>query len=443
MLLRLATIAAAAAAGAAEPAAQGPNGPPIKSYLKIANASAAAPCARFSLNATDAMIRLESSSSSSSSGGGGGGGGGSSSSSSGSGGSACLTYGGYSEANTGLAECLGWSAPGVGAQLWTVLGSGGSPRKLQVKGEAKQLAVIDCGKDIELGVEVCSPDGSDCGPKGGGCVSAFEWTLRPTSTGHSFELVSDLKGRAEGLCAVVTTHKPPAPTHPKPVGPMSGGGGAWSVTCNKTASCPVQQTCCTLNSSNWGCCPGPNAVCCPGGVTCCPNGYTCAANGRDAYNGATTYKCKSGGALDDLSTAGDTLIAEQQQPEHPVHEAGRRKLPNWPPQLTSSPPEPRPKLSFTPALHATEGSPRGVLTARSVDGQAAVSIDSTTGDIVAVESGEHSFATRALSTLLPLLNSTDWAIAATSVDGGGVRVERVLPGKVISIKPTQHIFLLW
>ena len=206
MLLRLATIAAAAAAGAAEPAAQGPNGPPIKSYLKIANASAAAPCARFSLNATDAMIRLESSSSSS-------GGGGSSSSSSGSGGSACLTYGGYSEANTGLAECLGWSAPRVGAQLWTVLGSGGSPRKLQVKGEAKQLAVIDCGKDIELGVEVCSPDGSDCGPKGGGCVSAFEWTLRPTSTGHSFELVSDLKGRAEGLCAVVTTH----PTFPRPL----------------------------------------------------------------------------------------------------------------------------------------------------------------------------------------------------------------------------------
>jgi hypothetical protein len=77
-------------------------------------------------------------------------------------------------------------------------------------------------------------------------------------------------------------------------------------------------------------------------------------------------------------------------------------------------------------------APTGVdsFTVRSTDGRASISIDGATGEVIAVQSGGHSFATRALSTLLPLLTAGDWAVTAAKVDGGGVRVERVLQGKV-------------
>lgn len=41
------------------------------------------------------------------------------------------------------------------------------------------------------------------------------------------------------------------------------------------SSCPDGETCCELESGQYGCCPIPNAVCCNDHLHCCPTGYTC------------------------------------------------------------------------------------------------------------------------------------------------------------------------
>ena len=376
-------------------------GPPITAYLALANATRGG-CAQWALNASDSTVRLLR------------------------GGAAlpsCLAYGGYTEANTGLAACVGWTEPGIGAQLWTVAAGGtGGGARLQVKGFAKQLAVVDCGLASALGLITCSPGGGDCGPHAPGCAGGFEWTLRGPNA--SFELVSRLR---VGMCAVVTSAKPPAPSEPKPVGPLPGGGGAWSTVCNSTAACPVEQTCCKLNSSNWGCCPGPNATCCPGGVTCCPGGHACSAHGIDTYTGATVYGCKK--ALAPAEVAGASSLTQ------------RLTLEGWPPVLSGlTPPAPRAHLAYVAAASTS-------LSVRSTDGKASVTVEISTGEILAVGSGAHSFATRALSSLLPAVGST-WVVAVTQLDGGGVRVERSLTGtaKVVeqfTADPSAPSAVLW
>ncbi|GMR51797.1 hypothetical protein PMAYCL1PPCAC_21992 [Pristionchus mayeri] len=39
--------------------------------------------------------------------------------------------------------------------------------------------------------------------------------------------------------------------------------------------CPPLTTCCELETGQYGCCPAPNAVCCPDHMHCCPDGYRC------------------------------------------------------------------------------------------------------------------------------------------------------------------------
>ncbi|XP_070566957.1 multiple epidermal growth factor-like domains protein 6 [Ptychodera flava] len=47
------------------------------------------------------------------------------------------------------------------------------------------------------------------------------------------------------------------------------------VNCSKGQSCPDGNTCCKTLSGLFGCCPFPNAVCCPDQQHCCPQGFTC------------------------------------------------------------------------------------------------------------------------------------------------------------------------
>ncbi|XP_042370150.1 progranulin-like, partial [Plectropomus leopardus] len=49
-----------------------------------------------------------------------------------------------------------------------------------------------------------------------------------------------------------------------------------SVQCDKMSQCPEHTTCCQLKTGKWGCCPLPNAVCCPDKEHCCPQDYTCS-----------------------------------------------------------------------------------------------------------------------------------------------------------------------
>ena len=375
----LAAVAALAAAGA------GPHGPPITSFLKLGSGS----CAAFTLE-KDGALRLQQRQ----------------------GGSAvvdeCLTYGGYSEANTGIAKCEGWSAPSIGGQLWAVSGAGNATRLSVVGCGSKELGVFDCGDDKALPLEVCSSGGGDCGAKGGGCAGAFEWTLRKAGSGGAVELVSTLPGKARGLCAVVGGGRPPAPAPTRPVGPLPGGGGPWSTVCNATAACPVEQTCCRTNSTNWGCCPGPDAVCCPGGVICCPHGFVCQANPQ-ATGTEYAHYCKAAGA-----SLAATASAPLPTP---------RKLVNWPPEAPVTP---------APRMHQVEHRwPRkgaAELRASSADGTASVTVDATSGDLTAVTVGAQSFPTRGLSTILPLLanHSSGWSISVTHQVGGAVRVVRTL-----------------
>ncbi|KTG03991.1 hypothetical protein cypCar_00007932, partial [Cyprinus carpio] len=48
-----------------------------------------------------------------------------------------------------------------------------------------------------------------------------------------------------------------------------------AVECDEQSSCPADSTCCYLSTGEWGCCPHPEAVCCPDQQHCCPKGYRC------------------------------------------------------------------------------------------------------------------------------------------------------------------------
>lgn len=52
------------------------------------------------------------------------------------------------------------------------------------------------------------------------------------------------------------------------------------VQCDHQATCPDGYTCCRLASGSWGCCPLPQAVCCPDHIHCCPNGFRCGPGGK-------------------------------------------------------------------------------------------------------------------------------------------------------------------
>ncbi|BFY97546.1 hypothetical protein BsWGS_00586 [Bradybaena similaris] len=48
-----------------------------------------------------------------------------------------------------------------------------------------------------------------------------------------------------------------------------------TVTCQDSTVCPDGNTCCELGSSEYGCCPLKEAVCCSDHAHCCPRGYQC------------------------------------------------------------------------------------------------------------------------------------------------------------------------
>ena len=73
---------------------------------------------------------------------------------------------------------------------------------------------------------------------------------------------------------------PPPPTPPSPPPPPPPP----KVTCDATAvvptTCPAETTCCCeleiLGTCYlWGCCPLPDATCCPDHISCCPGDTTC------------------------------------------------------------------------------------------------------------------------------------------------------------------------
>ncbi|XP_061701278.1 granulin a [Syngnathoides biaculeatus] len=52
------------------------------------------------------------------------------------------------------------------------------------------------------------------------------------------------------------------------------------VQCDDESECKDGETCCKISSTDWGCCPFTDAVCCPDMKHCCMAGYTCTGSGQ-------------------------------------------------------------------------------------------------------------------------------------------------------------------
>ena len=56
-------------------------------------------------------------------------------------------------------------------------------------------------------------------------------------------------------------------------------GASFNVCPDTKSECKDDQTCCVLNSGEWGCCQGTESVCCPDMIHCCPKNYKCESGG--------------------------------------------------------------------------------------------------------------------------------------------------------------------
>ena len=106
---------------------------------------------------------------------------------------------------------------------------------------------------------VCCSDGKHCCPSGERCNLADGTCTLETSTISMLKKMSSKK---------VTNLK--------------------NVVCpDGQSECHDGNTCCSLSSGGWGCCPLPDAVCCSDGQHCCPAGYSCDTSSGTCYQGST------------------------------------------------------------------------------------------------------------------------------------------------------------
>ncbi|XP_028930904.1 progranulin isoform X2 [Ornithorhynchus anatinus] len=101
---------------------------------------------------------------------------------------------------------------------------------------------------------VCCPDRIHCCPQGTRCDLQQGKCL--SSEGATSPLLAE-----RPAVFPLLTERPAVPVQ--------------EVKCDNEVSCPDSYTCCRLPSGQWGCCPFPEAVCCPDRQHCCPHGYTC------------------------------------------------------------------------------------------------------------------------------------------------------------------------
>uniref|UniRef100_A0A0P4VWT1 Granulins domain-containing protein n=1 Tax=Scylla olivacea TaxID=85551 RepID=A0A0P4VWT1_SCYOL len=63
-----------------------------------------------------------------------------------------------------------------------------------------------------------------------------------------------------------------------------------NVPCPDRSMCPDGNTCCSISSYRYGCCPMPQATCCGDMKHCCPHGYWCADQGCERLEARTLNK---------------------------------------------------------------------------------------------------------------------------------------------------------
>ena len=124
----------------------------------------------------------------------------------------CLTYGGYYEANFHSSACVGWTAPGIGSQLWAPTGDKSNLTLVVVDNTEKVADVFDCNLAPGSGsVQVCTFGGADCyssptGPPGCGLAGQF-WAFDASAPGGS--TISSSAGGFSHCIARVPLPPPP------------------------------------------------------------------------------------------------------------------------------------------------------------------------------------------------------------------------------------------
>ena len=138
--------------------------PPLVAALTMATCDPTSPFQRFTYDAATSTVRAQFN-----------------------GTTACLTYGGYVESNTTMNACTGWTAPGIGSQLWTVDAATASLRVVDNPG--KGLDVVDCNFNRSDSVQVCTLGGADCysssSPPPGCGLTGQAWMFNVSAHGGS------------------------------------------------------------------------------------------------------------------------------------------------------------------------------------------------------------------------------------------------------------------
>ncbi|KAL8175688.1 UNVERIFIED_CONTAM: hypothetical protein K2H54_004749 [Gekko kuhli] len=129
---------------------------------------------------------------------------------------------------------------------------------------------------VQCDTEYKCPDGNTCcrQPSGDwGCCPLEEAVC---CSDHTHCCPKDYTcNLAEGTCEKGTNRIPwlakPSAGFARVVAASAGS----VVPCDTQMACPDGQTCCRLSTGAWGCCPLPQAVCCPDHLHCCPSGFRC------------------------------------------------------------------------------------------------------------------------------------------------------------------------
>ncbi|XP_029945401.1 granulin a isoform X2 [Salarias fasciatus] len=146
-----------------------------------------------------------------------------------------------------------------------------------IRREAVREKVVQCDE-----TSACPDDTTCCEAKGGGwgccplakavCCDDHENCCPEGTTCNLTTLTCEGRSGSTPM-----KQKIPALTTRTPAEDEDDEGAAPRAQC----TCPASATCCFMKASqSWGCCPLPNAVCCPDQEHCCPHGYTCSTASR-------------------------------------------------------------------------------------------------------------------------------------------------------------------
>ncbi|XP_005369164.2 granulins [Microtus ochrogaster] len=135
-------------------------------------------------------------------------------------------------------------------------------------------------KDVKCDTEVSCPDGYTCCRLASGAWGCCPFTKAVCCEDHIHCCPTGFQCHTEtGTCEMGALRVPWMKKVMAPLGLPNPQIFKRDVHCDDFTSCPANNTCCSLGSGSWACCPVPQAVCCPDHKTCCPQGFSCTAKG--------------------------------------------------------------------------------------------------------------------------------------------------------------------